>query len=204
VSALTLNPDTTVHVAIDMQKMFAEDTEWHCASLGGLVANIAAIASALPGRTFFARFRVPRRAEDAKGNWRNYYERWHRFTGAVMDPRLIDIVDSLASYATPDTFIDKVTYSVLEADGCERRFAALNADTVIFTGIETDVCVLASVMTAIDRGYRVIAVADGLGSSSAAGHEATLRDVLTRLPDQVEVADTAAVLAALAAGHHAP
>jgi nicotinamidase-related amidase len=198
-SRIALRPASTVHLAIDMQRMFAEQTEWYSPGLLPLVPNVAAIAAALPRRTFFTRFTVPHVAEHAKGQWQKYYRRWHRFTGAVMNPGLVEIVEALAPYATPDTLIDKPTYSVFEVAGFDQRLAALGTDTILFTGVETDVCVLASLMTAVDRGYRVVAVADALGSSSAEGHEATLRYVLTRMPDQVEIVETAAVLAALAA-----
>jgi nicotinamidase-related amidase len=194
---LTLDPAASAHLVIDMQRVFAEATDWHLPGLHALVPQVASIAAALPGRNFFTRFVVPHRAEHAKGRWQHYYRRWHGFTGAVMDSRLIEIVDALAAHATPDTLVDKLTYSVFEAPGFEERLAALDAETLIFTGVETDVCVLASVMTAIDRGYRVIAVTDALASSSTSGHEATLAHVLTRLPDQVELVDTRAVLAAL-------
>ena len=194
-----LSSSSTVHLAIDMQRMFAEQTEWYSPGLLALVPNIAAIAAALPGRTFFTRFTVPHVAEHAKGQWQKYYRRWHRFTGAVMDLGLVEVVEELAPYATPDTLIDKPTYSVFEVEGFDQRLAALGTDTILFTGVETDVCVLASLMTAVDRGYRVVAVADALGSSSAGGHEATLQHVLPHMPDQVEIVATADVLAALAA-----
>lgn len=197
---LVLDASRAVHLAIDMQRIFADRTDWHMADFHAIVPNVAAIAAALPGRTLFTRFVVPHRAEHAKGHWQNYYRRWSGFTGAVMDPALIEVVDALAPYATAGTLIDKPTYSVFEVAECERRLQALGADTVVFTGIETDVCVLASLMAAIDRGYRVIAVADALGSSSPAGHAATLAHVLTRMPDQVEIVSTQALLAALAAG----
>jgi nicotinamidase-related amidase len=197
-SHLSLDPATTAHLAIDMQRMFADPTDWHLPGLNALVPQVTAIAAALPGRNFFTRFVVPHRADHAKGRWQHYYRRWHGFTGAVMDPALIEIIDALAAHATPDTWVDKLTYSVFEASGFEERLAAVNAHTLIFTGVETDVCVLASVLTAIDRGYRVIAVTDALASSSPAGHDTTLAHVLTRLPDQVDLLDTRAVLAALA------
>jgi nicotinamidase-related amidase len=188
-----------VHLAIDMQRLFADETEWRLQGLHALVPHIAAIAAALPRRTLFTRFVVPHLAEHATGRWQQYYRRWPGFTGAVMDPRLIEVVEPLARFAEPDSWVDKLTYSVFEAEGFDARLAALGADTLVFTGVETDVCVLASLLAAVDRGYRVIAVADALGSSSAAGHEATLQHVLTRLPEQVEIVDTATVLAALAA-----
>ncbi len=184
-------------MAIDMQRVFAEPTAWQMPDFHSIVPNIAAIAQACRGRNMFSRFVVPHTAEHAHGHWQTYYRRWADFTGAVMPPHLIEIVDALTPYATPDTLIDKFTYSVFEAPDCMQRLAALGTTTIIFTGVETDVCVLASLMTAVDRGYRVIAVADALGSSSQAGHDATLKHVLTRLPDQVEIVSTSEVLAAL-------
>ena len=199
VPRLVLNPSKTVHLAIDMQRVFADATAWQMADFHAIVPHVAAIAAALPGRTLFSRFVVPHLAEHAPGHWQNYYRRWAAFTGAVMDPALIEVVDALAHHATPDTLIDKPTYSIFEARDCPQRLAALRADTLVFTGVETDVCVLASLMAAVDRGFRVVAVADALASSSRAGHEATLQHVLTRLPDQVEITFTADVLAALVA-----
>jgi len=187
-------------MVIDMQRVFAEPTAWQMPNFDSIVPNIAAISAKMPGRNIFTRFVVPHTAEQAQGHWQNYYRRWKDFTGAVMPAELVDIVDALAPYATPDTLIDKLTYSVFEAQDCMARLAALEATTLIFTGVETDVCVLASLMTAVDRGYRVIAVLDAMGSSSAEGHHATLTHVLTRLPDQVEIVDTAILLAALAGG----
>jgi nicotinamidase-related amidase len=49
-----------------------------------------------------------------------------------------------------------------------------SADGLIVTGSETDVCVLSTVMSAVDLGYRVILVRDAVCSSSDAGHEALL------------------------------
>jgi nicotinamidase-related amidase len=191
-------PATTVHMAIDMQRVFAEETDWCLKGFHAIVPNIGAIAAALPGRTLFTRFVMPQTAEQAHGQWRNYYRRWKQFTiEEWAAPGLCDIVGELAPYTTPDNLIDKPTYSAFEVPACASRLTALGADTIVFTGIETDVCVLASLMAAVDRGYRVIAVADALGSSSIAGHRATLDHVLPRMPDQVEIMRTDEVLAAV-------
>ncbi len=193
-------PASAVHMAVDMQRVFAEPTSWHMPGFDAIVPNVAALVRAMPGRTFFTRFVVPHTAEHARGHWKMYYRRWHEFTGAVMAPELVEIVPALVPYATAGTLIDKLTYSAFEAPDCEARLAALGADTIVFTGVETDVCVLASLMSAVDRGYRVIAVADAMGSSSVEGHRATLTQVLTRLPDQVEIVETEEALAALPGG----
>ena len=49
------------------------------------------------------------------------------------------------------------------------RCDELSADTLIFTGVETDVCVLATAIGAIDRGYRTILISDAMASGSARG-----------------------------------
>jgi nicotinamidase-related amidase len=197
-TGLVLQRTKTVHMAIDMQRLFAEATDWHLPEFHAIVPNIARIAAALPGRSIFTRFTVPHTAADAHGRWRHYYRRWHGFTGAVMDPGLIEIVEALSSHAGPETWLDKPTYSAFEVPDCAARLAALGTETILFTGIETDVCVLATLLAAVDRGYHVVAVSDALASSSPAGHDAVMSHVLPRMPDQIDIAGTDDVLAALA------
>jgi nicotinamidase-related amidase len=49
------------------------------------------------------------------------------------------------------------------------------ADALIVSRSETDVCVLATVLDAIDIGYRVIVVRDAICSSSDEGHDMLMR-----------------------------
>lgn len=186
-----------VHVAIDMQRVFAEPGRWRVPAIPAIVPNILALAKATPGRTLFTRFIVPERPRDAPGRWQLYYEHWSEFTGAALEPGKLDLIDNLAGLADPAAIVDKLTYSAFEAPEFAARLQALQADTLVFSGVETDVCVLATLLSAVDRGFRVVAVEDAMASSSDAGRQATLRHVLPRFSLQVEVASTAAVLAAL-------
>jgi len=65
------------------------------------------------------------------------------------------------------------------------------------SGSETDVCVLASVLAAIDRGYRVIVVRDGVCSSSDATHDALIALYTKRFDVQLELVGATEVLASL-------
>jgi len=67
-------------------------------------------------------------------------------------------------------------------------------DTVVITGAETDICVLATALGAIDRGYRVVLVTDAVCSSSDQTHDALMTFYNQRLSQQVETADTETVL----------
>ncbi|TIT56870.1 MAG: cysteine hydrolase, partial [Mesorhizobium sp.] len=67
-------------------------------------------------------------------------------------------------------------------------------DTLVITGGETDVCVLATVLGAIDFGYRVVLVTDALCSSSDATHDALLTVYHQRFAQQVETVEMETVL----------
>ena len=58
--------DPAVHLCVDMQRMFAEGTEWNMPWLERVLPNIASITSAHPERTIFTRF--IRARDPAKGS----------------------------------------------------------------------------------------------------------------------------------------
>jgi nicotinamidase-related amidase len=67
-------------------------------------------------------------------------------------------------------------------------------DTLVITGGETDVCVLGTVLGAVDRGYRVVVATDALCSSSDQTHDASLSVYRNRYGQQVETATTDLIL----------
>ena len=67
-------------------------------------------------------------------------------------------------------------------------------NTVIITGGETDVCVLATVLGAVDWGLRVILVTDALCSSTDETHDAMMRVYMNRFGEQVEAVTTHTLL----------
>jgi nicotinamidase-related amidase len=194
-SLAPIGPRAT-HVVCDMQRLFAENTAWHVPDMSTIVPRIVPLVEAHPSRTIFTRFVTPPRAAAAKGCWRRYYEHWSSVTLDRMDPALLDLVVPLADLAEVGEICDKTTYSAFTSDAFVATLGRRQADTLIFTGIETDVCVLASVLGAVDRGYRVVVATDAVASSSAAGHRAVLRGVWPRFDQQIEVAPVDRVLAA--------
>jgi len=86
--------------------------------------------------------------------------------------------------------VDKRVHSVFDSLSFQEILRHRRIDTLIFSGVETDVCVLASVLQAVDKGHRTLVVRDAVASSSAEGHRATLEAVLPRFDQQIEVVDS--------------
>lgn len=185
----------TVHIAIDMQVLFTPPGRWAVPDIGLIMPNVQAIIATHPGRTLFAHFVVPERAEEAPGCWRGYYEHWWDFTGEHLPEGRLDLLEGLRPWASPEVIIDKPTHSAFGTPELEQQLTALGAATLVLTGVETDVCVLATAFAAIDRGYRVIVVSDAVTSSSPEGHAAALTAILPRFDRQAEIMDTATLLA---------
>jgi nicotinamidase-related amidase len=64
-----------------------------------------------------------------------------------------------------------------------------------WSGAETDVCVLAAVLDAVDLGYRVVLARDALCSASDRTHDALLTLYRERFGQQIEVASANTILA---------
>jgi len=84
--------------------------------------------------------------------------------------------------------IEKSRYSAFAEPALAAHLIARGADGLVVTGFETDVCVLATVLGAVDLGYRVILVTDGVCSSSDEGHDALMTLYHQRFSEQIETA----------------
>ncbi|MGQ0485046.1 MAG: cysteine hydrolase [Hyphomicrobiales bacterium] len=184
----------TVHVAIDMQVVFAENSEWATPATLEIAPQVARIAAHAPQRTIFTRFLTPRSAHEVPGQWQNYYRRWASVLADRNDPAIYDLLPVLKPFVPPARVVDKYAHSAFEAASFKPTLDALLADTLVLTGVETDVCVLATAMTAIDRGLRTILVGDALASSSRQGHESAMTAIYPHFDQQVETIDTATLL----------
>jgi nicotinamidase-related amidase len=177
-----------------MQMMFADDTPWASGALRGVLPAIHEICRHKADATIFTRFLCPRDHRALKGQWQHFYSDCPQMLDA--DARLFGIVPELRRFVRDAAVVNRYVFSAFADDHLGALLEARGIDTLIFTGVETDVCVLASVMRAIDIGYRVIVVEDAVASSNAKGHESALRGILPRFDQQVELVQVAALLAA--------
>jgi nicotinamidase-related amidase len=80
----------------------------------------------------------------------------------------LEIASPLSRLIPPATVIDKPADSAFAESVLNAFLREKSVDTLIITGSETDVCVLATVLDAVDLGFRVIVVEDALCSSFGA------------------------------------
>jgi nicotinamidase-related amidase len=184
------------HLCIDMQRLFSSEGPWRTPWMERVLPQVTALASAAPQRTIFTRFIPPKSADEAPGMWRAYYHKWPNVTRDVLDPSLLELVPQLKSLAPPAHVIDRPVYSAFGGGALQAYLTEHHIDTLIVTGSETDVCVLASVLAAIDRGYRVVIAEDGVCSSADETHDALMALYRSRFDVQIILAKIEAIRAA--------
>jgi nicotinamidase-related amidase len=178
------------HICVDMQRMFAEDTPWRVPWMDAISVPVAEVATRYSGRTVFTRFVPPARADDMCGMWRDYYRKWWMMTGEHLPDEMIALVPQLSALCPPATVFDKQTYSPWTNGTLHAALARQSVGTLVVTGGETDVCVLATVMGGIDLGYRMIVLKDAVCSGADETHDASLLLLGDRFSVQLDLMTT--------------
>jgi nicotinamidase-related amidase len=188
-------PPSTTHLCIDMQNVFALDTPWRTPWMDRVRPVVARLARHRPERTVFTRFIPPRRPEGLEGAWRRYFERWRELTRERADARLLELVPELEELVPPAIVFDKPVYSPFHDGRLAAMLRGQGVETLVISGTETDVCVLAAVLSAVDHGFRVVLPKDALCSSTDATHDALMKLYHDRFGQQIEVASSDLILA---------
>jgi len=176
-----------VHLCVDMQRIFSRGGLWQTPWMERVLPTIAAVTALQPARTVFSRFITPAQADQAPGQWKSYYRRWAAATRENLAPAQLDLVPELARYAPPATIIDKPAYSAFFRSPLADFLSERHVETVIVSGAETDVCVLSTVLDAVNIGYRVVILQDCLCSSSDEGHDALMTMYRVRYTEQINL-----------------
>src|SRR5438034_5186891 len=185
-----------VHVVIDMQRLFAEDTGWCVPTLDAILPNIHRLIDHRPKRSLYTRFVTPPGVGDARGIWQKFYRNWPQVTQEKISPELLDLVPSLADKAPHRAQIDKDGFSAYTGKGFAAALERLGCGLLILSGVESDVCVLATALEAVDRGLRVVIASDAVTSRSLPANRAALEHVLPRFEHLIDLAATDSILEA--------
>jgi nicotinamidase-related amidase len=185
---------TSVHLCIDMQRIFSSEGLWATPWMNRVLPVVIELVGRFPDRTVFTRFITPNQPDEMPGTWRSFYRKWHKATRAEMNVSMLDLMPALQKFVPPAVVINKTRYSAFTEPDLAAHLHLRGVDCLIITGSETDVCVLATVLGAVDLGFRVILVRDAICSSSDEGHDALLKVYHRRYAEQIEVADAETIL----------
>jgi len=180
----------SMHLCVDMQKLFGAGAPWHVPWAEAVLPNIVTLCETCAERTIFTRFIPPNSPDDAVGAWKRYYRKWQSVTLEFLDRDLLNLVDPLQRFVPPATLLDKGVYSPWTQGLLQKLLYKKRIHTLIVSGAETDLCVLATLLGAVDRGYRVILLTDAVCSTSDSSHDAILAFCHQRLAEQLELATT--------------
>jgi nicotinamidase-related amidase len=188
-----------VHLCLDMQVLFGRDGPWPTPWLERVLPKAVRLAERMPTQTIFTRFIPPLRADDMPGMWREYYRKWRHITRQRLGAEHLELLPELRRFVPPAAVFDKFVYSAFADGRLAGHLAERGVGTMLVTGAETDVCVLATVLAAVDHGYRVVLVTDAICSSSDEGHDALMRMYTSRFDIQIELASAEEAIDTLAA-----
>ena len=152
-----------------------------------VLPNVVRLVSAHPEQCIFTRFIPAARPGEGRGYWKTYYERWADMTLEALPAEAVELVDPLPRFTPPARVIDKAVYSPWSAAALSEILRAERAERLVISGAETDVCVLAAVLGAVDRGFRIVVAKDAVCSSADETHDAILTLFGKRYRDQVEL-----------------
>jgi nicotinamidase-related amidase len=189
-------PAGTVHLCVDMQRLFGRDGPWPVPWIEKIQPAVVEIVRHVPAQTIFTRFIPPEDEHTLPGRWQDYYRYWREVTLKHLDERLLGLLPPLQEFVPPAVIVDRHFYSAFSRSALRHHLTDRGTTALVITGGETDVCVLSTVLGAVDRGYRVILVADALCSSSDANHDFMTEFFNTRFSRQIETIDTDSLLTA--------
>jgi nicotinamidase-related amidase len=187
----SLTMDRTVHLCLDMQVLFGRSGPWPTPWMERVLPCIVPLVEKMPERTIFTRFIPPMQAEDMPGMWREYYLKWPHVTRQRLKATYLELVPELRRFAPPALVFDKFVYSAFADGRLAPMLAERGVGALLVSGAETDVCVLATVLGAVDHGYRVVLLTDAICSSSDEGHDALMQMYRNRFDVQIELATVA-------------
>ena len=188
--------DQALHICIDMQRIFLEPGPWFAEAGLDLLPKIDQLLHARHISPIFTKFITPSTPNEAIGSWQTYYEFWHQVTKAEAGEEWLALHPTLQKFAKAENTFDKTTYDAFASGSFKSSIERAKPSALIFSGIETDICVLATVFTAVDLGFRTIIAQDAVTSSDLDSNNACFEFLFPRYSQQIEIATVAEILSA--------
>lgn len=177
-----LDPAKTALLVVDMQNYFMKDGQLGCAPIArDIVPNVNRLAGstrAAGGAVVWIQNAAP---EDSRRSWANLHQmysterRERRFAGLAAGSEGYALWDGLDVRAGDERVV-KTRYSAFIEGSSDlaQRLRRRGLDTVLVTGVATNVCCESTARDAMMLGFRTIMVADANATFTDDEHNATL------------------------------
>jgi nicotinamidase-related amidase len=186
-------PPLAVHLCLDMQNLIGPAGPWTAKWALRVLPTIVSLVERAPERCIFTRFVPPPDADRMPGSWRSFYDKWPGLTGREIAPQALELMAPLQLFVPPARILDKTRYSAFANSDLHAWLAEMGAKALIISGAESDVCVLATILGAVDLGYPVFVATDAICSSADPHHDAVLRLYQQRFSQQIHAMPTAEI-----------
>jgi len=107
-------------------------------------------------------------------------------------------VDSALAPRSEEPVLEKRWASAFFRTDLATRLSAVQADSLVVSGLTTSGCVRATVVDGLQHDYRVVVAREAVGDRNPAAHEANLFDIDAKYGDVVSLRELLKLLAALA------
>jgi nicotinamidase-related amidase len=184
-----------VHLCLDMQNMIGPAGPWAARWAERVLPSVVSLVEHAPERSLFTRFIPPFDVPETDGAWRDFYRKWSGLTRSQVDPSLLDLMPPLPMFVPPALVFDKARFSAFSSPALAAYVRSLQADTIILSGAETEMCVLATALAGLDLGYRVVIARDAICSASDSCHDGVQRVFDERFTAQIRTLDVAEIRA---------
>ena len=95
----------TIHLCIDMQRIFLEPSPWFCPQGIEILEPILALIRHQPYNSWFSQFMTPNNSSEMENSWERYYEYWKPLTQDHLEKGMLDIHQGLfQESSTPQIF----------------------------------------------------------------------------------------------------
>ena len=98
-----------------------------------------------------------------------YTEQYPKGIGSTVSPLLEALPDKAARF-------EKNTFSCCDELGFNEKLRGLNPSLIIVFGIESHICVLATIMDILPQGIKVVIAADACGSRNPLHHDLAMEE----------------------------
>ncbi|MDH3312225.1 MAG: cysteine hydrolase [Nitrosopumilus sp.] len=180
-------------VIVDMQKLFLTEKKspWMNKKLLSIIPNIEKlIKNSGIQNVIFTRFTPPKNWQKEQDSWQTYYRINQEITTSILGTDALDLIDDFIPYVSNSVVTNrKKSASIFMAGNFYSKIKKQSSQILVFTGVETDYCVLSSVLDAIHLGYYVIVVMDACASSKKQGQKHA-KGIFERFPEQLWIIST--------------